>query len=128
MLDGTSERLSNILANAWFKQCWGREGVSRQSGHYALVAAWGGEVSGLRYIYKVGMPILLERSGAEVGVVAERRTDLTLDLLTCPSSGISGSAAEVCVCACLPRHCGKELVTEVFPEVTSWERIREVTR
>lgn len=92
-----------------------------------MVAAWEGEVSGLEYIYKVGMSISLERSGAEVGVVAERRTDLTLDLFTCPSSSVSGPAAEILVCACLPRHCGEELVTEVLPEVTSWERIREVT-
>ena len=116
------------MANTRFEQCWGREGVSRQSGHYALVAAWEGEVSGLEYIYKVGMSILLERSGAEVGVVAEQRTDLTLDLFTCPSSSVSGPAAEILVCACLSRHCGEELVTEVLPEVTSWERIRKVTK
>ena len=74
------------------------------------------------------MSNLLEGSGAEVGVVAERRTDLTLDLFTCPSSSVSGPAAEILVCTCLPRHCGEKLVTEVLPEVTSWERIREVTK
>jgi hypothetical protein len=73
------------------------------------------------------MSTLSERSGAEVGVVAERRTDLTLDLFTCPTTGVSGAGTEVYVCAGLPRHCGEELVTEVLSEVTSWERICKVT-
>jgi ornithine carbamoyltransferase len=74
----------------------------------------------------MGMSTLLERSRTEVGVVAERRTDLTLDLFTCPSSSVSCSAAEVCVCACLPRHRGEEIMAEVLPEVTSWESICKV--
>lgn len=75
----------------------------------------------------MGILTLLKRTRTEVGVVAERRTDLTLDLFTCPSSGVSCSAAEVRVCTCLPRHCGKELMAEVLPEITSWECIRKIT-
>jgi hypothetical protein len=75
----------------------------------------------------MGILTLLKRTRTEVGVVAERRTDLTLDLFTCPSSGVSCSAAEVRICTCLPRHCGKELMAEVLPEITSWECICKIT-
>ena len=74
-----------------------------------------------------GVSTLVETSGTEVGVVLERRTDLALDLFTCPSSGVASAAAKVRISASLPRHCGEEVMTEVLPEVTCRERIREVT-
>ena len=71
---------------------------------------------------------LRETSWTEVGVVGLRRTDLALDLFACPSSGVTGLAAEVLIRACLPRHCGEEVVTEVLPKVAAREGICEVTR
>jgi hypothetical protein len=55
-------------------------------------------------------------------------TNLTLNLFTCPAGGIASSAAEVLVCAGLPRHRGKEVVAEVLPEVTVGEGIGKITR
>jgi hypothetical protein len=77
--------------------------MSRRSGHDALIAAWKRiMVSGLDNIYWGVMSTLVETSGSEIGVVVERHTNLTLDLLTCPSSSVASAAAKVCICARLP--------------------------
>lgn len=75
----------------------------------------------------MGDATLVKTTGAEVGVVDERRTDLTLDLLAGPSSGIACATAELCVCACLSRHRGEEVMSEVLPEVAVGEGIGKIT-
>jgi hypothetical protein len=70
----------------------------------------------------------VERCGAEIGVVDDRHTHLTLDLLAGPSSCVACATAEFCVRACLPRHSGEEVMTEVLPEVSVGEGIGEITQ
>jgi hypothetical protein len=76
------------------------------------------------------MQQLIEMSGGDLwgDVTVRLLTNLTLDLLTCPAGGIASSAAEVLVRASLPRHRGKEVVTEVLPEVAVGEGIGKITR
>jgi hypothetical protein len=61
-----------------------------------------------------------------VGIVC-RRTNLALDLFAGPSSSIACAVVEVLVRTGLPRHGSKEVMAEVFPEVTLGECLGNVS-
>lgn len=54
-------------------------------------------------------------------------TDLSLDLLTSPSSSLGGARSVVAIRSCILDHLRNPILTEEVGELSSWESICQIT-